>query len=333
MNTKLISVGLDAGMGAIKLWSRGQGVEMLSQVSLNGSGGHLDNMVGLVSSKRPLCIETVDGEFYTGENAHDFGRAINRNLNFERLNGSPEMRALVYAAFTKHMQAHGTFDAPISMFVGLSLATMTEDMSEYRAEMRKWLAGVHAWQADGKAYEVNIANVRTNSQPVGALFNFLLNDDCSLNDQHKGATTNEVGVLSVGFKTLEFMVVQNQRAKEGLTRAYNLGVHRLLELVKGANAYTLGELDMMARNGDKRVKEKLKIWADEVNGAIEDTWIKERDVLSRLSAVLVVGGGAVLLGNLLKLHGKQVIDENPVMSIARGLCLLDIAKPAKTARQ
>jgi hypothetical protein len=325
MITKNISVGLDAGMGAVKLFSRDGSVEMLSQVSINGSG-HLDSMVGLVSAKRPLCVKTVDGEFYTGANAHDFGRAIGRNLNFDRLNGTPEMRALVYAAFTQYIKAHGAFDAPLSMMVGLSLATMTEEMKEYRSAMRKWLTGLHDWSCDGQTYSVNIESVRTNSQPVGALFNFVLNDDCTISNEHKGALTSEVGVLSIGFKTLEFMVIENSKVKEGLTIAHNLGVHRLLELVKQAKTYSLGELDMMARANDKRVREKLNLWASEVNGAIDEVWGK---VLPRFEAVLVVGGGAMLLGNLLKLQGKQILDQNPVMSIARGLYLLNIAKPAK----
>ena len=97
-----ISLGLDAGMGAVKVWCEGAGVEMLSQVSVNGSG-HLDAMVGLATAKRPLCIETGDGEFYAGAGAFEFGHVLSRNLDFDRLNGTPEMRALVYAALTKFM--------------------------------------------------------------------------------------------------------------------------------------------------------------------------------------------------------------------------------------
>ena len=129
--------------------------------------------------------------------------------------------------------------------VGLSLKTMTDEMKEYRSQMRKWLTGVHEWKADGKIYQAEIEAVRTNSQPVGALFNFILNDDCTIHPEHAIFLKPEVevGIMSIGFKTLEFMVVKNQHVVESMTTAVNLGVHRLLELVNGARNYQLGELD------------------------------------------------------------------------------------------
>jgi hypothetical protein len=82
----------------------------------------------------------------------------------------------------------------------------------------------------------------------------------------------------------------------------------------------LGELDVMLRSGGLKYKEKLPTWASEVNGAVENIW---GDSLSRFAAVLVVGGGAILLGDLLKLRGKGVVATDPVMSISHGLYKLD----------
>jgi len=313
-----ISMGLDAGMGAIKVWSRSGGLDMLSQVATNGSG-RLDAMLGLRSAKRPLYVETQDGHFYVGRGAHDYGRPV-ENLDFDRLIGSPEMRAMVYGAWTRYMKQHGTFKTPLSVMVGLPLQTMGETMKEYRKAMRDWLSGSHAWVADGVEYGVKVERVRTNSQPVGALFDYILNNDLKLVDEHRGALTSEVGVLSVGFNTLEFMVVQNQMAKEKFTGGEKLGVRRLLDLLNYDHAYSLGELDVMLRSGGLKYKEKLPTWASEVNGAIENIW---GDSLSRFAAVLVVGGGAILLGDLLKLRGKGVVAADPVMSISHGLYKLD----------
>ena len=316
-----IAMGLDAGMGAIKVWSQNGGLDVLSQVATNGSG-HLDAMIGLKSAKRPLYIETKDGHFYVGRGSHDYGRPV-ENLDFDRLIGSPEMRAMVYGTWTRYMQAHGIFKAPLSVMVGLPLQTMGENMKEYRKAMRDWLSGSHTWIADGAKYGLTVERVRTNSQPVGALFDYILNDGLKLVEDHKGALTSEVGVLSVGFNTLEFMVVQNQTAKEKFTGGEKLGVRRLLELLNYDRAYSLGELDVMLRSGGLKYKEKLPTWASEVNGAIENIW---GDSLSRFAAVLVVGGGAILLGNHLKLRGKGVVAADPVMSISHGLYKLDKTK-------
>lgn len=318
---EMISMGLDAGFGAIKMRSDGGSLELLSQVAVNGSG-HLEGMLGLKSEKRPMMVTTNDGDFYVGERSHDYGRGIT-NLDFDRLIGSPEMRALVYGAWTRYMQEFGVFDAPLSLMVGLPLQTMGLEMKEYRKSMRTWLTGTHSWSADGVAYGVVVERTRVTSQPVGALFDYVMDENGKYIPDRNKALIEEVGVISVGFNTLELMVIENQTAKEKFTAGEKLGVRRLLELLNPKGAYTLGELDVKLRNGNLKFREKLPIWASEVNGAIDNIWYEGLD---RFAAVLVVGGGARLLGNLLKLNGKGVLAEEPVMSIANGLYKLDRAK-------
>jgi hypothetical protein len=316
-----ISMGLDAGFGGIKIWSDDGGLEILSQVAVNGNG-HLDAMVGLKSDKRPLMVTTNDGDFYIGAKAHNYGRPI-ENLDFNRLTGSPEMRALVYGTWSRYMQEHSAFDAPLSLMVGLPLQTMGENMKDYRKAMKSWLVGTHSWRADGIDYGVVVERVRLNSQPVGAFFDFVMDDNGKTIPEHRSVLTDEVGVLSVGFNTLEFMVVENQTATENLTGGEKLGVRRLLDLLNPNHSYSLGQLDLKLRNGDLKHNDKLPIWISEVNGAIEDIWDK---ALDRFAAVLVVGGGAVLLGDKLKLRGKGVPVIDPVKSISHGLFKINKAK-------
>jgi hypothetical protein len=321
MDTKMISVGLDAGMGAIKIWSDDGGLDMLSQVATNG-GEHLDGMIGLKAAVRPLMIETADGEFYVGERAHNYGRPV-ENMNFDRFSGSPEMRVMVYGTWTRYMQNNGPFKAPLSVMVGLPLQTMGESMKESRLQIRRWLIGPHHWKADGVDYAVDVKRVRWNSQPAGALFDYVMDFSGNPVEGHERALRSETAILSVGFNTLELMVVQNQTVNERFTTGAKLGVRRLLDLV--SKKYSLGELDVMLRGGNLKYKDKLPIWASEVNGAIEDVWGED---LSRFAAVLVVGGGALLLGNHLNLVAdgidKKVLSDEPVLSVARGLYKIDV---------
>jgi len=321
MDTKMNSVGLDAGMGAIKMWSEAGGLDMLSQVATNG-GGHLDGMIGLKAAVRPLMIETADGEFYVGERAHNYGRPV-ENMNFDRFGGSPEMRVMVYGTWTRYMQQHGAFDAPLSVMVGLPLQTMGESLKESRLQIRRWMMGQHRWKADGVEFALEVGRVRWNSQPVGALFDYVMDFNGNPVEGHERALRDETAILSVGFNTLELMVVQNQTVNERFTAGAKLGVRRLLDLV--SKKYSLGELDVMLRGGNLKYKDKLPIWASEVNGMIEDTWGED---LSRFAGVLVVGGGALLLGPSLNLVAdgvnKAVLSDNPVQSIARGLYKLDM---------
>jgi len=323
MDTKMISVGFDGGFGGLKMWSTDGGLEMLSQVSVNG-GGHLEGMIGLKQAERPLMIETVDGQFYVGARSHNYGRKV-ENMNYDRFGGSPEMRVMVYGIFTKYIQAHGNFNAPLSVMVGLPLQMMGESLKESRLAIRRWMLGRHEWKADGEIYAVEIGKVRWNSQPVGALFDYVMDFDGQPIAGHERALRERIGVLSVGMNTVEKMVIDNQTLNEALTDSDKLGVRRLLELVN--NKMTIGERDVMLRNGNLRYKDKLPIWASEVNGCIEAKWGESLEIFS---AVLVVGGGAVLLGNMLNLVAggvnKAVIAENPVLSIASGLYKLDLRK-------
>ena len=314
MDTKsTISMGIDPGFGGLKIYSQGRGLELLSQVAANG-GQHLDAMGGLKQAERPLMVETNDGQFYVGAHTHQYGRLIG-NLNFDRLNNSPEIRALVYGAWTKYMQAYGIFEAPLSLMVALPIQTMGQEMREYRNSICEWLKGSHTWQADGVSYGVTVERVRTNSQPALALFDFVLDDEAKRVKEHSFALTSIIGIISVGFNTIELMEVENSTVTESATGGEKLGVRRLLELLNPKRKYLMGHLDLKLREGSLNYKEKLPVWASEVNGVIEDIWDK---ALDRFSSVLVVGGGALLLGDLLKLQGKGIVLNNPVQAIARG---------------
>lgn len=320
---KFVSVGFDGGFGGLKMWSHAGGLEMLSQVATNG-GGHFEGMIGLKQAERPLMIETADGQFYVGARSHNYGRRV-ENMSFDRFGGSPEMRVMVYGIFTKYIQEHGVFNAPLSVMVGLPLGMMGESLKEQRIAIRRWMLGTHEWKANDVPYRVEIGRVRWNSQPVGALFDYVMDFDGQPMGGHERALRERIGVLSVGMNTVEKMVIDNQTLNEALTDSDKLGVRRLLELVNDKRS--VGEKDVALRLGNLRYKDKLPVWASEVNGCIERKWGED---LESFAAVLVVGGGALLLGSHLNLVAggvnKAVIADNPVLSIASGLFKLDKVK-------
>ena len=268
METKnMVSVGFDGGFGGMKIWSHAGGLEMLSQVATNG-GGHFEGMIGLKQAERPLMIETADGQFYVGARSHNYGRRV-ENMSFDRFGGSPEMRAMVYGIFTKYIEANGAFEAPLSVMVGLPLAMMGEDLKESRLSIRRWMLGRHDWEANGVPYSVEVGRVRWNSQPVGALFDYVMNSDGQPVAGHERALRERIGVLSVGMNTVEKMVIDNQTLNEALTDSDKLGVRRLLELT--GVKMSIGERDVMLRNGNLKYKDKLPVWASEVNGVLHRT--------------------------------------------------------------
>ncbi|MCG2786453.1 MAG: ParM/StbA family protein [Anaerolineae bacterium] len=323
-NNQFFYLGEDLGMGANKLYGAPGGLQVLSQVATNGSQ-HLVNTIGLRQRQRPLEIKTEHGSFYIGEGAHDYGRPV-ENLDFDRLTGAPEMRALLYGSLTRYQMAYGPLRIPIVMMVGLPLQMMSGDAAkEFTNQVRTWLKGTHTWLADGQPQQVEIAEVKINPQPVGALFDHVLDESGNFIPERAGLLKQEVGILSVGFNTLELLVVRDRAPVERFTAGQTVGVRRLLELLNPGGSYSLGELDTQLRAGHLDIAAALPVWAREVNGEIEKRW---GAAFKRFARVIVVGGGALLLKDNLtrQFNGKALVADDPVLSISRGLYKLLLMK-------
>ncbi|HAE59738.1 MAG TPA: hypothetical protein DCG54_09620 [Anaerolineae bacterium] len=316
-------LGVDAGNGAFKIYGSEGGLETLSQVAWNGNQRVVATM-GLKKSKAPLNIKNGHGSFYIGAGAHDYGRPV-ENLDVERFNGTPEMVALFHGAMTQYQQRYGMFGDPLSLVVGLPQETLTgETADSTRENVRRWLLGAHNWSADGAEYRAEVADVKIASQVSGGLFDYLLDDDGKFIPSRKGAFTKEVGIISVGFGTVELLVVRDRAPVQRFTAGATSGVRRLLEIMNGQRLYSLGEMDIMLRGGHLETSEALPIWEREVMGVIERQW---GTAWRRFAAVLVMGGGAILLPGLaLKFNGRGYTPDNPVQAIARGLYKMTLLK-------
>ena len=327
MQNDLLYFGEDLGAGANKFSGALGSVQTISQVANNGTG-HMDAMLGLkIKKDMPTHINSDYGSFYVGSGAHEKGRPVN-NLDFERFAGSPEMRAIFYATLAQYQDKFGKFSAPLSLMVGLPLQMMTGDSAEhYQKNVKGWLKGIHTFEANGQAHKVEIVKVRLTSQPVGALYRYALNEKGEVDPGRGDILSEEVGIISPGFNTLELLVVKEKRAFERFTAGNTVGVRRLLELCDRKELYSPAERDEKLRNGDFKaeLKTAFPIWEDEIRGEIDARWGKFHQ---RFSKILVVGGGSLLLKDLLaRMFGaKAWIADNPVTATAEGLYRLAIMR-------
>ena len=69
----LLNLGLDVGMGALKLVSANGGSQTLAHVAVNGTA-RIAPMTGLSTRKPPLSILHAGHSFYVDAGAHDHGR-------------------------------------------------------------------------------------------------------------------------------------------------------------------------------------------------------------------------------------------------------------------
>lgn len=322
-----INFGFDMGMGALKVWSAPGGLQLVSQVASNGHGHLMEGITGLKSRTRPMLVRGEFGSFYVGDGAHEHGRPV-ENLDFDRLTGAPEMRALLYAAWAQYQHEHGPFDEPLALMVGLPLQMMTGDLArDYQKGVKGWLMGTHEFEVDGITHRVEVDAVKQTSQPVGALFDYVLDHRGQMIGERGDALLDEVGVISVGFNTVELLVVKERGAVERFTRGNTLGVRRLLELINRDGLFSLGELDakLRANRMKSELKQAMPVWVREVNGEIEKVWgVSHR----RFAKVLIVGGGALLLREALTVQfaHKAWVPDDAVLAIARGLWKLSVMK-------
>lgn len=217
----------------------------------------------------------------------------------------------------------------VNVWVGLPIAAlMGESADETRRQVVGWLQGEHEWLANSERCRLEVANAIVASQPVGAMFDYLLTDKGEMTAEKKATFKREIGVLGVGMNTVDLLVVNAGAPVERFTSGSNVGVRRLLELANRDGLYSLAEMDEQLRSGSLDLSLVKPIWAREVLGQIEKTWETQ---FKRFSAIVAVGGGSVLLRDelLKRFAGKAVIPDDPVIATARGLHKYAVMKAIK----
>ncbi|WP_376791498.1 hypothetical protein [Thermoflexus sp.] len=302
----------DPGYGAVKLAFDGGTVLLPSAVAADG-GRTIRAMAGLRARRPPLEVTLPDGQrFFVGEGAHDWGRPV-ENLDFERLTGSPEMRALFYGALT----AAG-IEGPLRLMVGLPIEVLSGPDAEAAVRaVKAFLRGPHRWIASGRERAVEVADVGVTGQPVGALFDYFLDDSGAFVPERRADFSKEIGVINIGMNTVDLLAARQGVLVQRMTGGETLGVRRLLSLLNPDGLYTLAELDERLRARQVDLSGALPIWEREVLGFIERQWGK---AFRRFARVIAVGGGALLLGPALARRFDRIwIPDDPVMATARGL--------------
>ena len=314
--TKLDFLAVDAGYGNTRVYGAKGGVVLPSLVATNGAKTVSKWAAGDLKRARhaakPRLVQTDYGAYYVGPGAHEAGNPV-ENLDLDRMTG-PEMKALLYGALSQYAaprHANLILALPIAMALG-------EEGDVAKEQAKAMLAGEHVWWIDDQKHTLTVDEVVVTSQPAGAMFDFLLNAKGEMPPDKKILRrTKSFGLLSLGFNTIEMMVVEEGRLIEKHVAGENKGVHYLLDLLNPDQAYSLGELDSQLRAGRLDVSTALPRWQREVMGQIEKHWGK---AVQRFAAVFVVGGGTFLIRDALlaKFKDKLVIPDDPILSIARG---------------
>lgn len=321
-----IKIGLDLGMSSTKLVGPKGEILFYNQAALLNAARVEGNFAGMRNRRRPMVVHGSFGEFYVGKNAHDFGQPV-ESFDFEHLTGTNEMRALVYGALTTYMKQFGSFEEPLVVAVGLPLQLMSGDSAKRNQRaVQDWLSGAHAWAADEEMYSVEVEKVLLAPQALGALFDYVFDQEGQAIAGREDAMKLECAEISIGSNSVELMVTKRNSDTERFNGGEAVGVRKLFKRIDPKGLYTYGELDMKMRGKDDeftndvkaRMPEYINSWSVEVKGFINRKWEGAHE---RFHKIFIVGGGAYLLDKQLnaRFNGRTVMPENPVMSIARGL--------------
>lgn len=314
-------IGFDPGYGNTKIYGKGGGLVLPSQVALKG-GGHLTRMEGMRQKRPPLAVTVGSHAFYVGSGAHDWGTPV-ESMDYARLSGSPEVQATLYAALSQYWRGYGEIASPLTLLAGLPLGTL--DDGKVTADIKGWLLGEHTWFAGDTSQTAIIDQVLVTAQATAALYDYVLDENGRFQPDRAGQLQEEVGIISVGFNTLEMMVIRDKKPVTRFTGGSKHGVRSLLQTMNENGVYSLGELDERLRAGSL-ANDAAALWLSGIYGQIEQQWGNR---WRQLAQVVIVGGGALLLRTQLTSYfrGKCHIPDDPILAVARGmykmLCLRD----------
>lgn len=335
MNSNIVNiVSIDMGAGALKAWTAGPsggGLQFLSQVAHPKNGLANQALFGFSSRTTPVKIKHATGAYWVGEGAHDYGRALER-FDPERFTGTPEIRALVYGALTALKRQGLITSSNISLAVGLSQDIAEGDKAQVNIDaVKTWLAGVHRWEASApdaidampEKHVLTVDRVSVTSQARAVYVDYAANCEGGFVPARKAIRSGDVGVVSIGFNTIELLVVRDGQAVPNSARSEQLGVRALLAGVNETQSRTLGELDITLRRNRLDTTAHFDDWASQVTTYIRREWGRG---IRHLHTVLVAGGGSILLEDELRnIFGDAlVVSDEPVMCVARGLYKLGV---------
>ena len=312
-------LGFDAGFGNIKLWDKNGGSVHASHVAQANRPRQVNTMSD-EANQEALLIEFDDHRYYTGQYAGFEGLHVD-SLSMERLLGSLEIRAVFYGAMTEHIEQHSKFRGSVSVVCGLPFGLLDEEnFDSTESKMNEWVVGEHEWTANGQDYKINVSDLAIKSQAVGAVLDYGLTLKGGMNQGKGSQLQGDIGVVSIGYNTIELMGLSGVRQVQNLTTSSDLGVRRLLQRLNSDGLLSLSVLDSHLRDGNinGRLETALPEWSQSVTSYIGTEWGRRWRAFKK---VIVVGGGAELLRDDLSdyFDGKAFVPDEPILTIARGL--------------
>jgi plasmid segregation protein ParM len=307
-------IGIDVGFGFTKA-SNGQ--QHVIFKSLLGEQADIQFQTEFEDSSQDknLHIKIEDESYFVGDLAEKQSTVREFTLDQSKLIANH----LKILALTATAACSGD-NVSLHVVSGLPVAYFRRDSKKFKEQ----LTGTHnvtTYNRSGKAASkiMHIASVKLVPQPMGSFFNLLM--DSSGHIANRQLTRQKVGIVDIGFRTTDFIILDRFRYIErgsatvdtGISKCFN-AISSKLRQRSGANV-ELYRLYDAVRTGSIRIKGKEytistlrdKVYAHYAGSIADDInrlWESEWD----LDSIILTGGGATELAK----HLQPLIDGNVI---------------------
>lgn len=209
-------VGIDIGYGDVKIVS-----DDLLAVTEKGCFVSFPTVIAPARAETFSVTEEENVFVEVGENKYCVGEDARESANVLNTKYETWFKDDLYLAFYKKALSYVT-PGTIDVVTGLPVS----DFDKWNNELKKRLTG--EFKVNGKTYEV--VNLRIMPQPFGSFSNYIF--DSSGNLMNETAMKETVGIIDIGTRTTDFILVDSGKwKKEGASGTINTGVSNLLDKV------------------------------------------------------------------------------------------------------
>jgi len=314
---------VDVGFGSVKAIGSYRAVEYPSAV---GDFRPVRFSLGIEGQelKDKLCVEYEGRRFFIGEIAYTQSspRVTMSNKRFTSKEGMAIMLSAL-ALLSNHQYEE------VKLVTGLPV----NDYANLKDAYKEALIGIHNIQviepdgSGGKYYKFDIKEVKVLPQPIGTIFDRVLDSQGKI--ENRVLANGKIGVIDVGKYTVDLSVTDAlQFIDKSSTSFSDIGLfdaYKELSMALKSEGYDIppDSLEPYIRgskpmNGIAELKEGIfESQAEKIMSRLLNMW---NDIWN-FDRILITGGGAIVLGEHLREHldkDKVIICEHPTMTNCRG---------------
>ncbi len=315
-----MNTGLDIGYSGVKAVA---GDRRISFPSVVGTSDRAHFSLNGHATGDILLTQADGTTWLVGQGAVEQSRFVNRREDRAWIE-SDEYHRLVLAAFTELTAATAV---DLVVVTGLPVAFYSDKVA-----LRDRFLGEHRVTREGRRSQLfRVVDCRVIPQPFGALLVEALDDRGRTVDN--SLATGAVGVVDVGGKTTNLLSVSRLAEIARETASVNVGAWDVVRMIRSYLAKHCPDLELRDHQViDAIIARQVKYYgepvdlgpivdlalepmADQVVGQATQIWNSG----AGLDAILVSGGGALLLGPYIKGHFRHArVVSDPVFANALG---------------